>query len=148
MYDFAVGNAELKPGRRTFLAQIYKKIASYGRLRGRNGTILVAGYASPSGIHGDNVSLAQKRASNVVNELVGMVSSRSWCFVRNAESRDIYTVVKGTPATPRQRALCRGTYVVLWLLRDIPAPDKFSDELRERARSQIPGRFEKYEERF
>lgn len=148
VYDFAVGSAELKPGHKVFLARISTEIASYGRIHGKSGTVLVAGFASPSGVHGDNVTLAQKRANNVADELIKYGVLRSWCFIKNANSTDIYSVVKGAPATPQQRALCRGTYVVLWLMRDMPKPDKFSDELRRRARSQIPGRFERYEELF
>ena len=140
VYNFAVGSAELKPAHKNFLAQISTEIASYGKLYSKTGTILVAGFASPSGVYRDNITLAQKRASNVTDELVRNGILRSWCFIKDANSTDIYAVVKGTPVTPQQRNLCRGVYVVLWLMRDIPTPDKFSDELRQRARSQIPSR--------
>lgn len=140
VYNFAVGSAELKPAHKNFLTQISTEIASYGKLYRKTGTILVTGFASPSGVHRDNITLAQKRASNVTDELVRNGISRSWCFIKDASSTDIYAVVKGTPVTPQQRNLCRGVYVVLWLMRDIPTPDKFSDELRQRARSQIPSR--------
>ena len=148
IYDFAVGSADLKQAHKNFLLQISNEIISYGRLYNKPATILLAGYASPSGVHGDNVNLAENRAKVVRDELAKNGVSISWCYVRDAKSSDIYAVVKGTPVTAHQRALCRGVYVVLWLMRDIPSPVKFSDELRRRARSQISGRFEKYEEVF
>jgi hypothetical protein len=150
IYDFAVGSADLKPGHKAFLSKLSPAVGAYGRTHNKSGTVLIAGFASPSGVHGDNVALAEKRARNVRDYLV--MSGRlpaAWCFLRDqVSSSDIYAVVKGTPATPQQRSLCRGVYVVLWLARDIPTSEKFSEVMRQKARSQIPNRFGKYEEQF
>ena len=148
VYDFAVGDAALKSGHKAYLSSISKSVAKYGKLYNRTGTILVAGFASPSGVHGQNVKLAQNRAKNVAAELTRQGIKRSWTYVKLAKGSDIYAVVKGIPASARQRSLCRGAYVVLWLMRDVPKPDKFSKDLRGRARGQILGRFSGYEKAF
>lgn len=149
VYDFAVGESTLKPGHQSYLSGIVKNLSEYGRLHNKTGTILINGYASPSGVHGHNVALAAQRANNVLNHFVikGRLP-RDWFYVRNEiQGADIYAV-KGTPVTPQQRALCRGAYIVLWLMRDVATRDVFAGPIRERARSQIAGRFQKYEEWF
>jgi hypothetical protein len=149
LYDFAVGGSDLKSGHKKYLTRIDGEIKAYGKLHSKTGTILVSGFASPSGVHKANVDLAKKRASSVVEQLSRNGVSKAWCHIKDSKNSDIYNVVKGTPNTPRDRSLCRGAYVVLWLMRDLPVTDKFPDVLRKRARTQIsPGRFTKYEEVF
>ncbi|MDT8379498.1 MAG: OmpA family protein, partial [Desulfotignum sp.] len=148
LYDFAVGGANLKSGHKSYLTKINDEIKAYGKLNSKTGTILVSGFASPSGVHQQNVDLSKKRAHSVVEALSRNGVSRVWCHIKESKSSDIYTVVKGTPNTPRDRSLCRGVYIVLWLMRDLPVTDKFSDALRKHARTQILGRFTQYEKLF
>jgi hypothetical protein len=146
--DFAVGGAELKPGHKAYLSGIAGEVAAYGRLHARTGTVMVAGFASPSGVHAMNKTLVTQRAANVIDELTRNGIHRDWCFTGTTTGREIYAVVRGIPSTPKLRAYCRGVYIVLWLQREIPAPEKFSGDLRSRARERILGRFPRNEENF
>ena len=150
IYNFAVGDDKLKDGHKQYLNGLIDEIRRYGNTHNKTGTVLVSGHASPSGVHGANVDLANRRANNVKNHIIrsGRLPT-NWFYVKNKISNEyIYSVVKGTPTTPNARSYCRGVHVVLYLSRDTKPIDRFPESQRIRARGQLSGKFEKYEERF
>jgi hypothetical protein len=135
---------------------MYDDIYKYGKMYNSSGTVVISGHASPSGTHGQNLFLAKSRAHNVSKTLGGLGTrsraiSPSWLHVRNdTRTSEVYAVVKGTPLTANQRALCRSVYVVLWLLRNVDEQERFSEQLRTRVRGFLSGRVttSKYERIF
>lgn len=136
VYDFAVNQDKLKSGQKSGLSQIVGQIKSYANLYGGRADIIVSGHASPSGAHGKNLDLAFRRISQVSNWLVtnGNLKAES---LGNATTSEVYSVVKGVPTSPWQRAIMRSVYIVLPHKRSVKPPPRFDKERRRRIRDKI-----------